>query len=141
MSSFPETKVEKYTSQKHGQKFVQCNLHQFSRVYPKGTRVDSSNYDPTPMWNCGVHMAALNYQTPGRIYAPFGPSQALFCKQERSQASSYPSTQILSCSLTLGRNRVMFLKIFPLSYLVTCSPPAFFAPPPPPPFQCNIFSL
>ena len=70
MSSFPETKVEKFTSQKHAPKFVQSNLHQFSRVYPKGTRVDSSNYDPTPMWNCGVHMAALNYQTPGKI-CPF----------------------------------------------------------------------
>ncbi|XP_046842462.1 1-phosphatidylinositol 4,5-bisphosphate phosphodiesterase gamma-1-like isoform X1 [Xenia sp. Carnegie-2017] len=66
MSSFPETKVDKFTNQKNSQKFVQYNLHQFSRVYPKGTRVDSSNYDPTPMWNCGVQMAALNYQTPDR---------------------------------------------------------------------------
>jgi hypothetical protein len=65
MSSFPETKVEKFTGQKNAAKFVLRNLHQFSRVYPKGTRVDSSNYDPTPMWNSGVQMAALNYQTPG----------------------------------------------------------------------------
>lgn len=68
MSSFPETKVEKFTGQKNALKFVQRNLHQFSRVYPKGTRVDSSNYDPTPMWNSGVHMAALNYQTPGKWF-------------------------------------------------------------------------
>ncbi|KAG1709767.1 1-phosphatidylinositol 4,5-bisphosphate phosphodiesterase gamma-1 [Nymphon striatum] len=34
-----------------------------SRVYPKGQRIDSSNYDPVPMWNCGCQMAALNYQT------------------------------------------------------------------------------
>ena len=67
MSSFPETIVDKFTNQKNSQKFVQYNLHQFSRVYPKGTRVDSSNYDPTPMWNCGVQMAALNYQTPGNV--------------------------------------------------------------------------
>ncbi|CAB4012366.1 1-phosphatidylinositol 4,5-bisphosphate phosphodiesterase gamma-1-like isoform X2, partial [Paramuricea clavata] len=66
MSSFPETKVEKFTGQKNAMKFLQRNLHQFSRVYPKGTRVDSSNYDPTPLWNSGVHMAALNYQTPDR---------------------------------------------------------------------------
>lgn len=33
------------------------------RVYPAGKRVDSSNYDPVPAWNCGAQMVALNYQT------------------------------------------------------------------------------
>ena len=33
------------------------------RSYPKGQRVDSSNYDPTVAWSCGVQIAALNYQT------------------------------------------------------------------------------
>jgi phosphatidylinositol phospholipase C zeta len=37
----------------------------FSRVYPKGQRIDSSNYCPVPFWNVGSQMAALNYQTPG----------------------------------------------------------------------------
>ena len=36
---------------------------QFSRVYPKGQRIDSSNYNPVPMWNVGCQMVALNYQT------------------------------------------------------------------------------
>ncbi|GBM08691.1 1-phosphatidylinositol 4,5-bisphosphate phosphodiesterase gamma-1 [Araneus ventricosus] len=39
---------------------------QFSRVYPKGSRIDSSNYDPIKMWNAGVQMVALNYQTADR---------------------------------------------------------------------------
>ncbi|KAL5020958.1 hypothetical protein ScPMuIL_000113 [Solemya velum] len=39
---------------------------QLSRVYPKGQRLDSSNYDPTLLWNCGTQMCALNYQTPDR---------------------------------------------------------------------------
>ena len=39
---------------------------QLSRVYPRGTRFDSSNYDPIPFWNFGVQMCALNYQTPDR---------------------------------------------------------------------------
>ena len=34
-----------------------------SRIYPKGTRVDSSNYDPTEAWGAGAQMVALNYQT------------------------------------------------------------------------------
>lgn len=37
-----------------------------SRIYPKGTRMDSSNYSPQPFWNVGCQMVALNYQTMGR---------------------------------------------------------------------------
>jgi len=33
------------------------------RVFPAGTRVDSSNYDPTVAWNAGCQVVALNYQT------------------------------------------------------------------------------
>ena len=42
---------------------------QISRVYPRGSRIDSDNYDPLPLWNVGVQMAALNWQTPasGRV--------------------------------------------------------------------------
>ena len=28
-------------------------------------RIDSSNYDPVPCWNCGCQLVALNYQTSG----------------------------------------------------------------------------
>ncbi len=41
------------------------NRKALSRVYPKGQRVDSSNYDPYPLWMCGCHMVALNFQTAG----------------------------------------------------------------------------
>ena len=34
------------------------------RVYPKGGRVDSSNFLPQLFWNAGVQMVALNFQTP-----------------------------------------------------------------------------
>ena len=34
-----------------------------SRIYPKGTRVDSSNYNPAPAWAAGAQLVALNYQT------------------------------------------------------------------------------
>uniref|UniRef100_A0AAQ6II69 Phosphoinositide phospholipase C n=1 Tax=Anabas testudineus TaxID=64144 RepID=A0AAQ6II69_ANATE len=39
------------------------NKRQMSRIYPKGTRMDSSNYIPQPFWNVGCQMVALNYQT------------------------------------------------------------------------------
>lgn len=35
-----------------------------SRIYPKGGRVDSSNYMPQIFWNAGCQMVALNFQTP-----------------------------------------------------------------------------
>lgn len=41
-----------------------CTERQLVRTYPKGTRFDSSNYDPTIMWNCGIQLVALNYQYP-----------------------------------------------------------------------------
>ncbi len=43
----------------------------FSRVYPKGQRIDSSNYNPVPFWNVGCQMVALNYQTPGKDITSF----------------------------------------------------------------------
>ncbi|XP_040287749.1 1-phosphatidylinositol 4,5-bisphosphate phosphodiesterase gamma-1-like isoform X2 [Bufo bufo] len=64
MSSFPETKAEKYASRSKGKKFLQYNRRQLSRVYPRGQRLDSSNYDPLPMWICGSQLVALNFQTP-----------------------------------------------------------------------------
>ncbi|TRZ07840.1 hypothetical protein HGM15179_019265 [Zosterops borbonicus] len=63
MSSFVETKgLEQLT--KSPLEFVQYNTRQLSRVYPKGTRVDSSNFHPQLFWNAGVQMAALNFQSP-----------------------------------------------------------------------------
>ncbi|XP_074644309.1 1-phosphatidylinositol 4,5-bisphosphate phosphodiesterase beta-1-like isoform X2 [Tubulanus polymorphus] len=43
--------------------FVNYNKRQLSRIYPKGTRVDSSNYMPQVFWNAGCQMVALNFQT------------------------------------------------------------------------------
>ncbi|XP_067887507.1 1-phosphatidylinositol 4,5-bisphosphate phosphodiesterase gamma-1-like isoform X1 [Heterodontus francisci] len=75
MSSFPETKAEKYANKSKGKKFLQYNHRQLSRVYPKGQRLDSSNYDPLPMWICGSQLVALNFQTPDK---PMQLNQAIF---------------------------------------------------------------
>ncbi|XP_043912507.1 1-phosphatidylinositol 4,5-bisphosphate phosphodiesterase beta-1 [Protopterus annectens] len=62
MSSFVETKaLEQLT--KSPVEFVEYNKTQLSRIYPKGTRVDSSNYMPQVFWNAGCQMVALNFQT------------------------------------------------------------------------------
>ncbi|EDV46880.1 1-phosphatidylinositol 4,5-bisphosphate phosphodiesterase gamma-1 [Drosophila erecta] len=63
MSSFPETKAEKQFFQQNTQLFLSYHRNQISRVYPKGQRLDSSNFNPMPFWNIGSQMIALNYQT------------------------------------------------------------------------------
>uniref|UniRef100_A0A8C2BAG5 Phosphoinositide phospholipase C n=1 Tax=Cyprinus carpio TaxID=7962 RepID=A0A8C2BAG5_CYPCA len=58
--SFVENKIP---SRSKSTQFMLYNRKALSRVYPKGPRVDSSNYDPYPLWMCGCHMVALNFQT------------------------------------------------------------------------------
>lgn len=62
MASFQET-VALNLAKEQGADFVVYNKYHFSRIYPKGTRTDSSNYDPVPYWNMGCQLVALNYQT------------------------------------------------------------------------------
>ncbi len=42
---------------------LQFSREQLIRVYPEGSRINSSNYHPMHMWNCGAQLVALNYQT------------------------------------------------------------------------------
>eukprot|EP01117_Protostelium_nocturnum_P006576 TRINITY_DN2369_c0_g1_i1.p1 TRINITY_DN2369_c0_g1~~TRINITY_DN2369_c0_g1_i1.p1 ORF type:complete len:599 (+),score=252.39 TRINITY_DN2369_c0_g1_i1:142-1938(+) len=62
MSSFSEEKVE-FFGKKNAGDFIEYNTRNLSRIFPKGTRFDSSNYDPVPAWNHGAQIVALNYQT------------------------------------------------------------------------------
>ncbi|KAJ2954035.1 hypothetical protein O0L34_g2246 [Tuta absoluta] len=66
MSSFPETKAERLMCQQENAFFLKYHTIQLSRIYPKGQRIDSSNYNPIPFWNCGSQLVALNYQTPDK---------------------------------------------------------------------------
>ena len=59
MSSFGESTAIKYSQQGVAAKYVAYNYKQISRTYPAGIRVDSSNYDPTPMWNTGCQIGRL----------------------------------------------------------------------------------
>uniref|UniRef100_A0A8C2LAF9 Phosphoinositide phospholipase C n=1 Tax=Cricetulus griseus TaxID=10029 RepID=A0A8C2LAF9_CRIGR len=84
------TKAEKFRSFQYSRLYQQFNennsigeyrarklsklrVHEFifhtrafiTRIYPKVTRADSSNFDPQEFWNIGCQMVALNFQTPG----------------------------------------------------------------------------
>lgn len=43
--------------------FVNYNKAQLCRIYPRGTRVDSSNFIPQIFWNAGCQLVSLNFQT------------------------------------------------------------------------------
>ncbi|KAM7395690.1 hypothetical protein PAMA_007116 [Pampus argenteus] len=63
MSSFNESVGLGYLKT-NAIEFVNYNKRQMSRIYPKGGRVDSSNYMPQIFWNAGSQMVSLNFQTP-----------------------------------------------------------------------------
>ncbi|XP_069910093.1 1-phosphatidylinositol 4,5-bisphosphate phosphodiesterase beta-2 isoform X6 [Oryctolagus cuniculus] len=74
ISSFTELKAYDLLS-KASVQFVEYNKRQMSRIYPKGTRMDSSNYMPQMFWNAGCQMVALNFQT---MDLPMQQNMALF---------------------------------------------------------------
>ncbi|XP_059228489.1 1-phosphatidylinositol 4,5-bisphosphate phosphodiesterase beta-2 isoform X1 [Mustela nigripes] len=74
ISSFTELKAYDLLS-KASVQFVDYNKRQMSRIYPKGTRMDSSNYMPQMFWNAGCQMVALNFQT---MDLPMQQNMALF---------------------------------------------------------------
>ncbi|NXB97731.1 PLCB2 phosphodiesterase, partial [Orthonyx spaldingii] len=74
ISSFTEMKACDLLG-KFPMQFVEYNKRQLSRIYPKGTRMDSSNYQPQMFWNVGCQMVALNFQT---MDVPMQQNMALF---------------------------------------------------------------
>ncbi|KYB27786.1 1-phosphatidylinositol 4,5-bisphosphate phosphodiesterase classes I and II-like Protein [Tribolium castaneum] len=62
MSSFDEKQATSLLKE-YPVQFVNYNKHQLSRVYPAGTRFDSSNFMPQVFWNAGCQLVALNFQT------------------------------------------------------------------------------
>ena len=39
-----------------GTAFIHHNMDKLTRIYPAGSRTDSSNYNPVPMWNTGCQI-------------------------------------------------------------------------------------
>ncbi|PIA59419.1 hypothetical protein AQUCO_00400357v1 [Aquilegia coerulea] len=63
--SMSEQELEK-TIINHGTDIVRFTQRNLLRVYPKGTRFDSSNYNPLIGWMYGAQMVAFNMQGYGR---------------------------------------------------------------------------
>lgn len=86
------------------------NKLQLSRIYPKGTRVDSSNYNPQLFWNAGCQLVALNFQTIGEGgFKSFIPAhdekrmnQSSFKSEKQILIRVFPHSSDLSMQLNLG---------------------------------------
>ncbi|KAB5540926.1 hypothetical protein DKX38_013900 [Salix brachista] len=63
--SLCEQELEKATIT-YGKDIVRITKNHLLRVYPKGTRLDSSNYDPFVGWKHGAQMVAFNMQGYGK---------------------------------------------------------------------------
>ncbi|PWA18022.1 1-phosphatidylinositol 4,5-bisphosphate phosphodiesterase delta-1a isoform X1 [Gambusia affinis] len=62
MSSLKESKAFQL-AETSATAFIHHNMDKLTRIYPAGSRTDSSNYNPVPMWNVGCQIVALNFQT------------------------------------------------------------------------------
>ena len=60
--SLSEGKINKYFKSDK-EKLIEFSSNSFLRVYPSGTRIDSSNYDPVKAWICGGQLVSLNLQS------------------------------------------------------------------------------
>ncbi|XWS28687.1 hypothetical protein CRYUN_Cryun25bG0092700 [Craigia yunnanensis] len=63
--SLSEQELENATKT-HGTKIVRFTQRNLLRVFPKGTRLDSSNYNPFVGWMHGAQMVAFNMQGHGK---------------------------------------------------------------------------
>ncbi|XVF84028.1 hypothetical protein PTKIN_Ptkin16aG0541800 [Pterospermum kingtungense] len=63
--SLSEQQLEK-AAETHGKQIIRFTQRNILRVYPKGIRVDSSNYNPLIGWMHGAQMVAFNMQGYGR---------------------------------------------------------------------------
>lgn len=62
IQSYAETKVNEFAATARDD-FIGQNTRMMARIYPKGTRIGSSNYNPALAWSMGAQVVALNYQT------------------------------------------------------------------------------
>ncbi|XP_071719543.1 phosphoinositide phospholipase C 2-like [Rutidosis leptorrhynchoides] len=119
----------------HGEQIVRFTQRNILRVYPKGTRVNSSNYNPFDGWNHGAQMVAFNMQgyeknlwlmqglfraNKGRGYV----KKPKFLCQGDVSFSPNKVSKILKVKVYMGEG---WHKEFHHAHFDYCSPPDFYA--------------
>lgn len=49
--------------------YIRHNVDKLSRVYPAGSRTDSSNYNPVPLWNAGCQIGTDYWHMKADMYS------------------------------------------------------------------------
>ncbi|KAL3830175.1 hypothetical protein ACJIZ3_018977 [Penstemon smallii] len=101
----------------HGTDIVRFNQRNLMRIYPKGSRIDSSNYNPLIGWMHGAQMVAFNMQGVGR---PLWLMQGLFranggcgyVKKPDFLLKCGPNNQVFDPKMNLPVKKTLKVKIF-----------------------------
>ena len=66
MFSLSENTANKILKQNMTDLIKHCRTH-LVRIYPKGIRIGSTNYEPHRYWSAGAQLVAINWQTFGML--------------------------------------------------------------------------
>jgi Ca2+-binding EF-hand superfamily protein len=113
MASFSEPKAFKMLSKGAAgvELFRSYNARHLSRIYPRGTRFDSSNYDPMLVWYAGCQIVALNYQTSGTL--PMMVNNALFRQNGHAGYNLQPDWSKVQIAPVTIKIRVLGARMLP----------------------------
>ncbi|XP_021891804.1 phosphoinositide phospholipase C 1-like isoform X2 [Carica papaya] len=124
----------------HGSEIVRFTQRNFLRIYPKGTRLDSSNYNPFIGWIHGAQMVAFNMQGYGKyLWMMQGMFKANggcgYVKKPDFLVSVGPNNEVFDPTKTLPVKKLLKVRIilgkgwdvdFSWTHFDRFSPPDFF---------------
>ncbi|KAH1066949.1 hypothetical protein J1N35_031936 [Gossypium stocksii] len=137
--SLSEQKFEKATVC-HGTDVVRFTQRNILRIYPKGTRLNSSNYNPLIGWMHGAQMVALNMQGYGKplwlMHGMFGSNGGCgYVKKPDFLMNVGPNDQVFDAKAKLPVKKILKVKVhmgdgwhldFKQRYLNLWSSPEFY---------------
>ncbi|KAK9159077.1 hypothetical protein Scep_005651 [Stephania cephalantha] len=114
--SMSEPQLEK-AALTHGTQIVRFTQRNILRVYPKGTRFDSSNYNPLIGWMHGAQMVAFNMQGYGRsLWLMHGMFRANggcgYIKKPEFLLKVGPNNDVFDPRVSLPVKQVLKVKVF-----------------------------
>lgn len=137
--SLGEQQLEKATLH-HGKDLVRFTQRNILRIYPKGTRITSSNYNPLLAWMHGAQMVAFNMQGHGRsLWLMQGMFRANggcgYVKKPDFLLQTGPRGEVFDPKVTLPVKRTLKVTVymgegwyydFPKTHFDQFSPPDFY---------------
>ncbi|XP_074358465.1 phosphoinositide phospholipase C 4-like [Apium graveolens] len=138
--SLSEQGLEK-AAKSHGMDVVRFTQKNILRIYPKGMRVNSSNYNPLIGWMHGAQMVAFNMQGYGKnlrvMHGMFRANGGCgYVKKPDFLLSSGPDNQVFDPKVKLPAKKTLKVKVymgdgwhldFKKTHFDSYSPPDFYA--------------